>query len=159
MNSTATNVGGWPATEMRTYLNGTFYNSLPSDLQAAIKPTRVISGHGKSGSTNFTTTDNLYLLSGVEVFESDDYDTAAGTTHQLEFYKGMEADATTPWGAQAYSRTYKGYNGSDGLTEYWWLRPATSYYNNNFRTVYYGTLVDILANETGGGLAPAFRIG
>ena len=159
MNSTATNVGGWPATEMRTYLNGTFYNSLPSDLQAAIKPTRVISGHGSNDSTNFTSTDNLYLLSGVEVFGSDDYDTAAGTTHQLEFYQGMEADATTPWGAQAYSRTYKGYNGSDGSTEYWWLRPAYSSDNGIFRGVSYGGLDYYGASNTNGGLAPAFRIG
>ena len=159
MNSTSTNVGGWPATEMRTYLNGTFYNSLPSDLQAVIKSTRVISGHGSNDTTNFTSTDNLYLLSGVEVFGSDNYDTAAGTTHQLEFYQGMEADATTPWGAQAYSRTYKGYNGSDGSTEYWWLRPAYSYNYDAFRDVIYGNLNDCNARDTNGGLAPAFRIG
>ena len=97
MNSTNTNVGGWPATEMRTYLNGTFFNSLPSDLKSVIKSTRVISGYGSNGtdSTNFTTTDNLYLLSGVEVFGSDNCDTAAGTTHQLEYYQGMEAETTT----------------------------------------------------------------
>ena len=159
MNSTNTNVGGWPATKMRTYLNGTFYNSLPSDLQAVIKSTRVISGHGSNDSTNFTTTDNLYLLSGVEVFGLDDYDTAAGTTHQLEFYQGMEADATTSWGAQAYSRTYKGYNGSDGSTEYWWLRPAYSSSNGSFRFVYCGALSGNPASATGPGLAPAFRIG
>ena len=159
MNSTNTNVGGWPATEMWTYLNGTFYNNLPSDLQAAIKPTRVISGHGKNDSTNFTTTDNLYLLSGVEVFGSDDYDTAAGTTHQLEFYQGMEADAKTTWGAQAYSRTYKGYNGSDGSTGYWWLRPANSSYSRSFRNVGYGTLYNSNADSPNSGLAPAFRIG
>ena len=161
MNSTDTNIGGWPATEMRTYLNGTLFNSLPSDLQSAIKPTRVISGYGNNGTdtSNFTTTDNLYLLSGVEVFGLDDYDTAAGTTHQLEFYQGMEADARTPWGAQAYSRTYKGYNGSDGSTEYWWLRPAGSISSDGFRHVYCGGLIDSGASYAGNGLAPAFRIG
>ncbi len=100
-----------------------------------------------------------YLLSGVEVFESDDYDTAAGTTHQLEFYQGMEADATTPWGSQAYSRTYKGYNGSDGSTEYWWLRPATSGSSSSFRGVGAGNVGGYSAGSTNGGLAPAFRIG
>ena len=159
MNSNGTNVGGWPGSELHAYLNGTFYNSLPSDLQAAIKPTRVISGHGSNDSTNFTSTDNLYLLSGVEVFGSDDYDTAAGTTHQLEFYQGMEADATTPWGAQAYSRTYKGYNGNDGSTSGWWLRPGNSSSNGNFRGVDCGYLVNTNAYITHGGLAPAFRIG
>ena len=157
MNSTATNVGGWPATEMRTYLNGTFYNSLPSDLQAAIKPTRVISGHGSNDSTNFTSTDNLYLLSGVEVFGADKYDTAASTTTQLEYYQGMEADATTR-GAQAYSRTYKGYNGSDGSKEYWWMRPANSGDYDYFRSVSYGNLGSYGARGSGVGLSPAFRI-
>ena len=159
MKDANSNVGGYPATLVYDYLKNTLYGQLPSDLQAAIKPTRVISGHGPDDSTNFTTTDNLYLLSGVEVFGSDDYDTAAGTTHQLEFYQGMEADATTSWGAQAYSRTYKGYNGSDGSTEYWWLRPAASTNSNNFRTVYCGYLSHFNAGNTDSGLAPAFRIG
>jgi hypothetical protein len=45
-NSPNTNVGGWPGSELYTYLQGTFYNSLPNDLKSAIKPTRVISGYG-----------------------------------------------------------------------------------------------------------------
>ena len=154
-----TNVGGYPATLVYDYLKNTLYGQLPSDLQAAIKPTRVISGHGSNDSTNFTTTDNLYLLSGVEVFGSDSGDTAASTTHQLEFYQGMEADATTPWGAQAYSRTYKGYNGSDESTEYWWLRSTnTIEYNGCFCSVRCGGLSNNYAGSTGG-LSPAFRIG
>ena len=147
MNSTDTNVGGWPATEMRTYLNGTFYNSLPSDLQAAIKPTRVISGHGSNDSTNFTSTDNLYLLSGVEVFGSD-------------FYQGMEGtEVQSPLPHTAYTRTYKGYNGSDGSTEYWWLRPADSRSNLTFRNVGGGALRSGNVRYADSGLAPAFRIG
>ena len=140
MNSTVTNVGGWPATEMRTYLNGTFYNSLPSDLQAAIKPTRVIG----TDSANFTTTDNLYLLSGVEVFGSDDYDTAAGTTTQLEYYNNSS------------NSKIKQYNSSDS---WWWLRPADSDYTDIFRNVNStGSLSYSFANATSG-VAPAFRIG
>ena len=145
MNSTSTNVGGWPATELKTYLNGTFYNSLSSDLQAAIKPTRVISGHGSNDSTNFTTTDNLYLLSGVEVFESDNLDTAAGTTHQLEYYNNSS------------NSKIKQYNSSNS---WWWLRPAYSINNNTFRYVnLYDSLGNGYANDSSGGVAPAFRIG
>ncbi len=135
-----TNVGGWPATEMRTYLNGTFYNSLPSDLQAAIKPTRVISGRGPDDSTNFTTTDNLYLLSGVEVLGSDNRDTAAGRTHQLEYYNNSS------------NSKIKQYNS-------WWLRSAYSYDNSVFRIVTrYGGL-DTDYSHYANGVAPAFRIG
>ena len=146
MNSNGTNVGGWPATEMRTYINGTFYNSLPSDLQAAIKPTRVISGHGSNDADNFTSTDNLYLLSGVEVFGSDNSDTAAGTTHQLEYYVG-----------KSDSDRIKQYNGSDW---FYWLRSANSNSDNYFRSVYRsGSLGHADASNSNGGVAPAFRIG
>ena len=36
MNSTATNVGGWLASEMRIYANGEFFDKLPIDLQKVI---------------------------------------------------------------------------------------------------------------------------
>ena len=162
MDSTNTNVGGWPATEMRAYLNGTFYNSLPSDLQAAIKPTRVISGHGSSDSANFTTTDTLYLLSGVEIHGADDYDTAASTTHQLEYYQGMtgeigDCDWYTGCTTKYYYRAFKQYNGSDC---YYWLRPALSYNNYRFRSVHiHGYLSYYHADRSSVGVAPAFRIG
>ena len=157
MNSTATNVGGWPATEMRTYLNGTFYNSLPSDLQAAIKPTRVISGHGSNDSTNFTTTDNLYLLSGVEVFGSDAVDTAAGTSHQLEYYSNNGVTySTSSWNGTNLDKAIKQYNSSN---TWWWLRPAYSSNGYIFASVTgIGRWSYIDADATGG-VAPAFRIG
>jgi len=143
MNTENTNVGGWPATEMRTYLNGTFFNSLPSDLQAAIKPTRVISGHGSNDSINFTTTDNLYLLSGVEVFGSDSYDTAANTTTQLEYYNNSS------------NSKIKQYNSSNS---WWWLRPADSRGSSVFRNIGNGgSLGDFDARGTNG-VSPAFRI-
>ena len=161
MNTENTNIGGWPGSELHSYLEGTFYNSLPSDLKSVIEPTRVISGYGSNGtdSANFVSENQkLYLLSGVEVFGADEYDTAASTTTQLEYYQGMEADATTPWGSQAYSRTYKGYNGSDGSKEYWWMRQAYSYDNYYFRNVGSGGLSNDNASDSSHGLAPAFRI-
>ena len=144
MRNTATNVGGYPATLVYDYLNNTLYGQLPPELQSAIKPTRVISGHGKNDSTNFTTTDNLYLLSGVEVFGSDDYDTASNTTHQLEYYNNSS------------DRKIKQYNSSDST---WWLRPAYSYSNYIFRDINnYGRLYYTIADSTYG-VSPAFRIG
>ena len=161
MNSTATNVGGWPATEMRTYLNGTFYNSLPSDLQAVIKPTRVISGHGSNDSTNFTTTDKLYLLSSEEVYGIDDgqyhfYDTAYGTSHQLEYYSNNGVTySTNSWSGRNLDKTVKQYNSSN---TWWWLRSANSNGSSSFRDVDYGDLNNNDASKTYG-VAPAFRIG
>ena len=161
MNSTNTNVGGWPATEMRTYLNGTFYNSLPSDLQAAIKPTRVISGHGSNDSTNFTTTDNLYLLSSEEVYGTDDgeyhfYDTAYGTSHQLEYYSNNGVTYST--------RSYRGTNLDKAVKQYnssntwWWLRPANSSHYNSFYMISGIGYLLINGSSSTVGVSPAFRI-
>ena len=59
---------GWPLTELYTYLQGDFYNSLPNDLKEVIATTRVVSG-GSSG--NYTTNDKLYLLSLKELSGSN----------------------------------------------------------------------------------------
>ena len=57
MNDTNTNVGGWPATTMRTFVNNDIYNALPDELKNALIDTTVVSGHGStSGETNFTST-------------------------------------------------------------------------------------------------------
>ena len=162
MNSTATNVGGWPATKMRTYLNGTFYNSLPSDLQAVIKSTRVISGYGSNDSTNFTTTDKLYLLSSEEVYGIDDggnhfYDTAYGTSHQLEYYSNNGVTySTSSRNGTNLDKAIKQYNSSN---TWWWLRPATSTDSATFAIVNANGGWDGISANDSYGVAPAFRIG
>ena len=157
MNSTETNVGGWPGSELYTYLQGTFYNSLPSDLKSAIKPTRVISGYGclsdvstctnpDNNENNFITTDKLYLLSGKELALRDDYDTAESTTHILEYYVGK---------SDSYrKKQYNGYN------IWYWLRTAYSNSDNAFRSISNGGYWYGKYDSTNSfGLAPAFRIG
>ena len=174
MNSENTNLGGWPATEMRTYLNGTFFNSLPNALQSAIKPTRVISGYGcttndnpcttpDNNGNNFTSTDNIYLLSGVELTGADEYDTSAGVTHQLEYYVNQPVEQVSPCGPSCgvlidtYPRIKKQYNSSD---YYYWLRPAYSRYSNPFALVGSDGIVSYnIAHPSHYGVAPAFRIG
>ena len=166
MNSTLTNVGGWPGSELYTYLQGSFYNSLPSDLKSAIKPTRVISGYGRNrtDSANFTSTDNLYLLSGVELVGADEYDTAASTTHQLDYYVGQPVGQVSLCGescglfVDSYPRIKKQYSGSDWS---YWLRPAYSNDNELFRVVS-DFRVNLYGSDAGFssiGVAPAFRIG
>ena len=121
MNSSNTNVGGWPATSMRAYLNNDIYSALPSALQSAIIDTKVVSGHGKTtGETNFTTTDKLYLLSTAEVWAQGtsnliNYDTARSSTRQLDYYQGVTTNN--------YSKAIKQYNGTN---DFWWLRAAYS---------------------------------
>ena len=96
MNSTGTNVGGWPATELRAYVNNDIYNALPEILRNAIINTTVVSGHGSTaGETNFTSTDKLYLLSTKEVWGKEgttntiNYDSAEIETRQLDYYSAQ----------------------------------------------------------------------
>ena len=89
-NSTATNVGGWRDSELRTYINETIYKKLPTDLQNIVSSTKVISSHGiTSGETNFETQDKLFLLSTEEVWVETNYDTSVGTSKQLDYYKNQ----------------------------------------------------------------------
>ena len=150
-NSTNTNVGGWRDSELRTYVNGTIYNALPSDLQNVISTTKVISGHGKtSGETNFETQDKLYLLNIQEVWNgNNNYDTSIGTSKQLDYYKNQGVTESS------YAGAIKQYNGSSSA---WWLRSAYSYRTYDFFSVgrYGDWSFDIAVNSDG--VSPAFRI-
>ena len=151
MNSTSTNTGGWPASELYTYVQNDIYNALPSDLKSKIIDTYVVSGHGPSHSANFTSTDKLYLLSTKEVWGSNPgRDTATAETRQLDYYK--EKGVTT----SNYGGAKKQYNGSISS---WWLRAAYSTTGNIFYIVNTnGDWRNYSASSTDG-VAPAFRIG
>ena len=159
MNYTSTNVGGWSASEMRTYVNTDIYNALPTELKNGITDTTVVSGHGSTaGETNFTSTDKLYLLSTHEVWEDvdgdtssgiDRYDTAYANTRQLDYYKGLNVTTSS------YSGAIKQLNGSNS---YWWLRSASSSATRSFCTVLYIGLWVIDYAYYATGVSPAFRI-
>ena len=162
MNSTRTNVGGWPATAMRTYANGDFFNKLPSDLQSVIKSTKVVSGYGWSNSSsnrsdgNWESEDKIYLLSSHEVWEDgtsnqvSSNDTAWNNTRQLDYYANLKVTTNN------YSGAIKKNNSS---TFAWWIRAAVSYSTEFFFGVDdSGDLTVIYANDNYG-FAPAFRIG
>ncbi len=160
MNSTDTNVGGWPATAMRTYLNDEFYNSLPEDLRNVIADTKVISGHGKSDTSNFPSTDKIYLLSGHEIYEDASpttsslsaRDTAYNNTRQLDYYKNK--GVTT----RSYLETRKKPLGSSSY-DWWWLRAANSSSDDNFLSVGSDGDWNIINASDSSGVSPAFRIG
>ena len=159
MNSTGTNVGGWRDSEMRTYANGAFFNSLPEELRNVIKSTKVVSGHGvQAGETNFPSTDKIYLLSAHEVWEDgtsnqvSSNDTAWDKTRQLDYYANIGEGVTT----DSYSGAIKKYNGSNSG---WWLRAAGS--NDCYFFLFVASSGDwnsYFASDSFG-FAPAFRIG
>ena len=159
MNPTNTNVGGWPASEMYKFLNDTtdetiisIYERLPEDLQKVIKPTQVVSSHGKSDSSNFTSTDKLYLLSTKEVYGETTYraegdtmqtqnlDTAASQTRQLDYYEYFNT-----------FNTIKGYN-------HWRLRTAHPR-SDYFSVIEANGKYSNCDSSNNRGVAPAFKIG
>ena len=151
------NIGGWPASEMRTYLNSDIYNALPTELKSAIINTTVVSGYGSNDSSNFTSTDKLYLLSTHEVWQDADgytsdgidyYDKAYNNTRQLDYYSSQNVTTSN------YSGSIKKYNSSNS---YWWLRSARSDNSNRFCIVSSYGWNSYTSNNTFG-VSPAFRI-
>ena len=155
MNDTATNVGGWPATTMRTFVNNDIYNAIPSELKNAIVDTTVVSGYGSKDTENFISTDKLYLLSTAEVWAQGssntiEYDTARDVTRQLDYYKNLGTSTSNYSGA--IKKDKAGY-------DWWWLRAAISTSTYNFLNVRNnGDWNSSNANDTNG-VAPAFRLG
>ena len=153
MNDTDANVGGWPATSMKTFVNNDIYNAIPSEIKKAIIDTTVVSGHGStSGEANFTSTDKLYLLAPKEIYTnfSSSWDTTKDLTRTLDYYTAQGVTTSNKSGAIKKNGT----TASD-----WWLRSA--YFN--------GTSNFLIMDSDGGygainasntlGVAPAFRLG
>ena len=160
MNSTNTNVGGWPASEMRTYANNDFFNKLPEDLRNVIIKTKVVSGHGGADTSNFPSTDKIYLLSAHEVYEDgtsnqvSTYDSAWDKTRQLDYYRSKGVTTSN------YSSAKKTSPGSGtGIGSYWWLRATISNNLDCFRFVYSSGSCGTNNASTTYGVSPAFRIG
>ena len=160
MNSTNTNAGGWPASEMRTYLKDSILPMIQEEIGNGIIDTYVISSHGKDDNTgtigenkNFASTDKLYLLSPEEVYGTsftNSNDLSRGTSRQLEYYEDKEVTTSK------YGDAVKSYQGS--ASYWWWLRSANSNYDIFFYDVdndgnwnYYNAYSNF-------GVSPAFRL-
>ena len=152
MNDTDTNVGGWPASSLYTFVNNDIYNAIPSEIKNAIIDTTVVSGHGKSDTKNFTSTDKLYLLAPKEICTdfNDTRDKAKDSTRTLDYYTSIGVTTSNCSGAIKK-------NGTSATN--WWLRAARS-----------GTTSDFFSVDSNGcwyydsagysyGVAPAFRLG
>ncbi len=150
MNDASTNVGGWPASSMYTFVNTNIYNAIPSEVKNAIIDTTVVSGHeSTSEEANFTSTDKLYLLEPKEIYTdwTNSYDTA---TRTLDYYTSIGVTTNNYSGAIKKNGT---------RASYWWLRAASPSItgvflyvgSNGGRSGYYAT--------NAYGVAPAFRLG
>ena len=156
MNSTATSVGGWPASSARTYLNGAILMSLPYYVRDILIPTYVVSGQEREVSNNYTSTYYLYLLSTAEIWPDEYTDPAKDRTRQLDYYNQFELINSRDMISEEYRKKYNGENTT------WWLRTVLSYPREfssfNVVSAANGRLNASQANESHG-YAPAFRIG
>ena len=156
MNDTTTNVGGWPVTSMRTFVNNDIYNAIPSEIKNAIIDTTVVSGHGYNDTTNFTSTDKLYLLAPGEVWtdwktsDRASTDTAKDLTRTLDYYTSIGVTTSN------YSGAIKKYGTND---YFWWLRAAYSYNTDTFLDANNIGYWSYDTANVSSGVAPAFRLG
>ena len=146
MNDTGTNVGGWPATSMRSYINNDIYNSLPKVIKDAIIDTTVVSNHGSDVSSDFISIDKLYLLSRNEITGSNYPEEPS--TRMLDYYN-----------PDIYNGNGSKSTKNDGSAEYWWLRTLTPNYDKNFYYVENDGFTTNYIAYVSNGVSPAFRIG
>ena len=107
MNSSNTNAGGWGSCALRTTLQDTIFNQLPSELRALIKKVKKKTSAGNQSSTINTTEDTLFLFSEVELFGSTTYSKSGEGTQYPIFTNNS-------------SRIKK--QGDTGSAYYWWER-------------------------------------
>ena len=161
MNDTATNKGGWPNSQMKTFIDNDIYNSLPEELRNVIIDTKTVSGHGSEDTKPFESPeDKLYLLAPKEIYAnwSDHDDTARDKTRQLDYYnsKGVTKNSKGVT-KNSYASAIK--KNSEGTAAWWWLRCAFSSDYGGFYSVNdYGAQGYSNADYSSG-VSPAFRIG
>ena len=158
--------GGWEHSDMRAYLNSTtyaygnidysstgIYKKLPSALKKVMIDTTVVSGHGTADSSNFTTTDKIYLPNVKEVYDSSlgEYETATNVTRQLDYYRSIGVTETNKTPSKK-----KYLNGNGGG---YWFRTAKNTENQTFVVCYNGNTSTYSTYSDNIGVSPAFRIG
>ena len=155
MNSSATNSGGWNATQMKSTIlhsgtvpsntgSNTFMSVLPSDLRAVMKSCIKYTDNTGGGSDNSSyvtaTTEYLPLLAEFEVFGSRSYANSAEQNYQAQYdyYKAGNS---------------KIFNGAGTQTSAvrWWLRSPACDGSAIFCRVYYnGTSNSTYASNSRG---------
>ena len=126
MNSSNTNSGGWNSCQMKSTICPAFKNALPSDLQSNIRAVTKWQNNGKSTSGQ-SSSNEIWLLSEMEIFGSASYSGYTANQLQYDFYKGV-----TDWSA-APKIKYKDTSTSEAV--FWWERSAFSGDSSSFCSV------------------------
>ena len=148
MNNTDINTGGWENSELRTYLNSTIYDTIPSDVKNVISTTNVVSSYKTTDFFLVESSDRLYLLTSKEVFGAAKGDIVDSQTRQLDYYKNKGITLTS---GQHFA--IKKYNGVDSQM---WLRSSNG--TGVFTALDSGGNWNNFEASTSQGVSPAFRI-
>lgn len=118
MNSSDTNNGGFPSSPLRSTLDGSIYNALPSDLKAVIKTAYKWYGTGNNTTNGKWSGHKLWLPLTFEMFGESSYSPATErTTGNARQYPIFVDNA---------SRIKKMNNGGDSARWYWLASPDAS---------------------------------
>ena len=148
MNNTNINTGGWENSELRTYLNSTIYDAIPSDVKNVISTTKVVSSYKTTEFLLVESNDNLYLFTSKEIFGTAKGDIVDSQTRQLDYYKNKGITLTN---GQRFA--IKKYNGVDSQM---WLRSSNG--TGVFTALDSGGNWNNFEASTSQGVSPAFRI-
>ena len=143
MNSSNTNSGGWASCELRNTLQSTILNKLPSDLRDAIKKVNKLTSAGSQSTTINTTSDNLFLLSEVEIFGNTQY-SVSGEGKQYPYFVSSQ---------QRIKKL-----GDNGSASGWWERSPNSSGSSAFCYVHSSGVANINSASTSYGVSFGFCI-
>ena len=127
MNSSRTNSGGWNSCQMKSTICPAFKNALPSDLQSNIRAVTKWQNDGNS-TTGQSSSNEIWLLSEMEIFGSARYSNYTANQLQYDFYKEL-----TDWSG---APTIKYQDTSTSEAVRWWERSADSTTNDHFCDVH-----------------------
>lgn len=131
MNSTKTNAGGWSASKMRNTTLPTIKATLPQELQDVIKfvDKKSANGGGSNYSETLSTSDDLFLLSEIEVSNS-------GVSSQNGANEGSVYEYWSPKGLSGRIKQYD--TDSDGVADTaieWSLRSCRNFNTGRFNSI------------------------
>ena len=148
MNSSNTNAGGWTSSAMRTSTMQTLLGQLPDEVKAVIKPVNKLTSAGEQSTTINTTSDSLFLLSEIEVFETRSY-SVAGEGTQYAYYRDI---------ANTAAKRIKKLSNGTGSAYRWWLRSPGASYSAYFCSVDGNGYADYLGASISNGVAFGFCV-
>ena len=144
MNSTNTNSGSFAGSAMYSWLSGTIYPNLPTELKDAIKAVNKKTSSGGGSSVIRTDAMYLWLFAEIEVFGTTTYSYAGEGTQY-------------PYFATAAERIKRLSNGA-GAASYWWERSPRAYASSGFCFVTTSGAADYNSASASGGVCFGFCI-